>query len=745
METTAVGKDKFFIVTRGKSWKGFCRGCIGRVEEELSDGELLSVMYSGSSSSSPGGPSIVKEVDTYHLTRHQAQLLLFVSVPSKRLELLRNPQLFAAICELSRDDIVVVKHKKEQLPALVKTLMKVGRKENAEDLLMIGFEVEFLEHEQSSSTKKLTSVPLFSAAEIVQVVPDYTVPNGLLRTESHPGGVSKKAVSRINSRSLNMNSLRGARQSIDLPGHSSMAASAPPLEVGSTVEVKSNTGLTVYGVIRWTGVPVGKTGEWAGVELDYDVRNCLDGVHEGQRYFTCPLGRALFVPLSMCSPDQRFHHSLSRKKTHKTVDLPPDITLDDSGEDAAPVSESQALSLLVGRMRGIQGHFNSCYLDATLFSLFCSSTVLDSSWQKPDDPEEFISILLQKVLCIPPLIQLRSNMEMGQGAYTYQIILEKEQVGRVPTVQQLLDASLLSCDLKFEEMPRFGKKYKMFPHIIPSIQLDLTDILHNAPRECFICGQLATSECVQCLQDRKLQPGKIKQYCSVCSTQVHAHPSRRGHCPRALESPSGAPASRHTMELFAVLCIQTSHYVSFVKYGPDPHSWLFFDSMADRCGDDQSGYNIPEVRACPQLGDFLSQAEEQVAAADPSRAGEPVRRLLCDAYMFLYQSASPSLRRENGLPLDQHSTEGGGSEGTIDCEPRANDSHKHKEKYKEHKHKDHKKDKEREKSKHANSDHKDSSDKKHKDKDKMKHKDANTDKNKDKHRDKEKRKEVRPL
>lgn len=38
------------------------------------------------------------------------------------------------------------------------------------------------------------------------------------------------------------------------------------------------------------------------------------------------------------------------------------------------------------------------------------------------------------------------------------------------------------------------------------------------------------------------------------------------------------------MQLFAVLCIQTSHYVSFVKYGADPHSWIFFDSMADRFG-----------------------------------------------------------------------------------------------------------------------------------------------------------------
>lgn len=40
-----------------------------------------------------------------------------------------------------------------------------------------------------------------------------------------------------------------------------------PLEVGSLVEVVSNSGVTVYGVIRWIGVIEGKTGDWAGIEL----------------------------------------------------------------------------------------------------------------------------------------------------------------------------------------------------------------------------------------------------------------------------------------------------------------------------------------------------------------------------------------------------------------------------------------------------------------------------------------------
>lgn len=42
---------------------------------------------------------------------------------------------------------------------------------------------------------------------------------------------------------------------------------------------------------------------------------------------------------------------------------------------------------------------------------------------------------------------------------------------------------------------------------------------------------------------------------------------------------------REKMELFAVVCIQTSHYVSFVKCGKGKDAqWIFFDSMADRMG-----------------------------------------------------------------------------------------------------------------------------------------------------------------
>ena len=57
------------------------------------------------------------------------------------------------------------------------------------------------------------------------------------------------------------------------------------------------------------------------------------------------------------------------------------------------------LENVYGRMRGIQGHHNSCYLDATLFSMFAFSSIFDSLLHRrknDDDLEEYENV--QKVL-----------------------------------------------------------------------------------------------------------------------------------------------------------------------------------------------------------------------------------------------------------------------------------------------------------------------------------------------------------
>ena len=116
-----------------------------------------------------------------------------------------------------------------------------------------------------------------------------------------------------------------------------------------------------------------------------------------------------------------------------------------------------------------------------------------------------------------------------------------------------------------------------------------------APRQCIICGKLAIFECLKCFGDHGSGLDSTA-FCNNCCKTVHAHIKRQNHKPKELQVPeefkafASSQAStfqqpRLFMELFALLCIETSHYVSFVKCGSSPDSpWCLFDSMADRKG-----------------------------------------------------------------------------------------------------------------------------------------------------------------
>ena len=78
--------------------------------------------------------------------------------------------------------------------------------------------------------------------------------------------------------------------------------------------------------------------------------------------------------------------------------------------DEAPAVEDLKLEHFIGRMKGIQGHQNSCYLDATLFAMFGPTNKFDEVlYGKPKDDaaksilrtmcEEIIFPLRRYVLC----------------------------------------------------------------------------------------------------------------------------------------------------------------------------------------------------------------------------------------------------------------------------------------------------------------------------------------------------------
>ncbi|XP_068445993.1 ubiquitin carboxyl-terminal hydrolase CYLD [Clinocottus analis] len=482
------------------------------------------------------------------------------------------------------------------------------------------------------------------------------------------------------------------------------------LSLNSVVEVTLSKG-TSYGIIRWIGNLPDIKDTMVGLELD-EEDGVSDGVFKKERYFDCPPKKALFVKLRSCRPDSRFQ-SASAGCSERTLQQDDAETDEEHSVEklwtVPPISTEQVSKILIGRMKGIQGHYNSCYMDAALFSLFSCSSVLDAmlfkSTEPQDapiqstllhnivnplrnkgfvegrhimklrqqlqkhgysksfttdekDPEEFLTVIMHHILALDPLLKLSAGGKV-QESYCYQIFLDQNHSLVLPTVQQLLEHSFHTAGLKLAEvpsclilqMPRFGKKFKMFDKIIPSLELDITNLLSEGPQQCMLCGNLAQVDCTDCFKDPIFGQTGFKIFCATCSSQVHAHPQRRYHQPAALDIPKGyLDCSMHhalirdKLELFAVLCIETSHYVSFIKYGPDNHDWIFFDSMADREGE-RDGFNIPEVHACPEVGMYLEMSPAELANQVPRDMEGVAKRLFCDAYMYLYQSTSMCLYR----------------------------------------------------------------------------------------------------
>ena len=225
---------------------------------------------------------------------------------------------------------------------------------------------------------------------------------------------------------------------------------------------------------------------------------------QNRQLFTCAPGKGFFVPYTHVIPDPRFKESLPAPVIGQQDFGPIDSPLIPGFCPPHPAVDQ--LISICGRNKGIQGHQNSCYLDATLFSMFTFTSVFDSLLYRPrgpgditryeevqtvlkeeivnplrqslfvradkvmklrtmldslsdvkgltdqeKDPEEFLSSLLSQVMKVEPFLELSS----GQTSHNYQILVEKDPNMVVPTVQELFDQSFAtsSCSVKFKRAP----------------------------------------------------------------------------------------------------------------------------------------------------------------------------------------------------------------------------------------------------------------------------------------------------
>lgn len=243
------------------------------------------------------------------------------------------------------------------------------------------------------------------------LLPDQKAPPVAQRSEERtPPGA--KAENSISSYSVHKSEQRAdttdnrSQKSAGRPAVNGDASYSSTLEIGSMVEC-SIDGLPRFGVIRWIGhLDTDEHGEpVAGIELDEECSNASDGTWNGQRYFSCAARKGYFVPLSQCKEDSRFNWDRRRSALFGSIDCPS------VQGDVAPLTTADDLAALCGKNRGIQGHHNSCYLDATLFAMFSCTTIFESLLHRPpssDDIAEYREV--QRVLKEEIVNPLRANM-----------------------------------------------------------------------------------------------------------------------------------------------------------------------------------------------------------------------------------------------------------------------------------------------------------------------------------------------
>lgn len=69
----------------------------------------------------------------------------------------------------------------------------------------------------------------------------------------------------------------------------------------------------------------------------------------------------------------------------------------------------------------------------------------------------------------------------------------------------------------------------------------------------------------------------------------------------------------------------------------------FLTSYSRLTAGGQNGFNIPQVSPCPEVEAYLKMTPEELHTLDPKSIQGQARRLLCDAYMCMYQSPTMSL------------------------------------------------------------------------------------------------------
>ena len=295
------------------------------------------------------------------------------------------------------------------------------------------------------------------------------------------------------------------------------------------------------------------------------------------------------------------------------------------------------------------------------------------------DAEELLSVLFSNNFAgkdgYPPLLHLNNVLlKEDQHLFVYQIFVEAESDEEffkmqksIPHVADILAQSFVLQGQFLKEnpqtflvqLPRFGKE-KLFPGVYLPAELDISEISAHGEPVCCICEDRAVWRCRECTFKKSSEKfvresgnGKfsIITFCQACFELCHK--TKQNHQTEVLQlsKPSYFSKSSSLYSLEAVICIETSHYVSFVRAKKEraekEFCWLFFDSMADREENKASAaeHNVPMVKMAANIGNHLNKLDcqspeqryEYVTSCSYTKENEHFKRLVQDAYICVYK------------------------------------------------------------------------------------------------------------
>lgn len=159
-------------------------------------------------------------------------------------------------------------------------------------------------------------------------------------------------------------------------------------EYGITVSVNFPNEEKRFGVIKWMGKPENEANEIViGVELFDEIKNHTQ-VTIDYKYFPCEKNYGVYVSPKLCRIEDPFidegvlpshEYILNECYRNEIPDSPIVSDIIAPREIFCP----EQLEEICGNFKGIQGHNNSCYLDATLFSMFAFTYVFDTLLYRP--------------------------------------------------------------------------------------------------------------------------------------------------------------------------------------------------------------------------------------------------------------------------------------------------------------------------------------------------------------------------